>query len=1005
MKKILNIFLIINILFCYLFPIGIQFNVKAEEVEYVVSELNKDGSLTEIGKYTDYNEAKQKMNEHKSDASKVAVIYRNGKLINAKYAMVKFNPRDTTINLYQTSTSSVYYTYTHPSYGLDAAFIDYDPNTNRVKLKISGFTGWADLGDSTGDYLNIVPITKLYTNNLRINENIKDALNVREDASSSSNYIGYVVSGQIFSYTEKKENGGFTWYKIWYNGRDGWIANVDNGISEDVETGLKTYYQNWGETGNLLHYFAYNTSGVEASTYTNLGPSPDFLTAYKIYYSFDGNYFYDDLIKMLDDYKNDNYDNAINKNNPFFAYYLYLPNRSQTSYTADDLNYIIEQKGYYSKPAADTKYVDDNGNFIGGINRNGISQMVGEGASFIASQELYGVNALLTFSAAINESATGTSALAFAKNNLFGHNAYDSCPFGCATTYKSISDSIYEHARLTGENYNNPNHSYYHGTHYGNKGSGMNVMYASDPYWGEKAAQNYFFADNSYGKADYLYNTIGIKVGSSDIFVYAEPNENSKQIYNVNNDTEDVINIPLIVLDKIQANNNWWYKVYTEIGLDENKNIVTDNYNREYSYGYVKASDLYVSNSQPTINAKDITIKVGDNVNLLKDVTASDTEDGDITSRLTYDTNADFNVPGEYSVTYTVKDKSNFSVSKTVKLIIGINNNVPSTGDKSDSNNNQSSSDKVLKANTDGEFDFEYLKNVDNKLQIKGYLKILGINNDLNTDIKYELRLIDEKGNIKTQKLNRIVKKDDMPFEIESENGFNYTYSWFEGNIDIDSLANGNYTLSVAALADNKVAESIVSNVFGFEMAPFFKGKNKNALIINNYDSREVPIQLFIRDDFVSEKNANSRYNIYNEYDTIDFQNSKLVIKGVSHIIGGDYAANTNVKRTLYFENVDTFEKFTYDIGSIDNGEYTVELRVPDGFDKTRAWYNATLDVSNIPKGTYSINVATSSNVSDFGELQDVFNGKINTTFVQNNKKYSFKVDKNNRYRILMIVE
>ena len=107
----------------------------------------------------------------------------------------------------------------------------------------------------------------------------------------------------------------------------------------------------------------------------------------------------------------------------------------------------------------------------------------------------------------------------------------------------------------------------------------------------------------------------------------------------------------------------------------------------------------------------------------------------------------------------------------------------------------------------------------------------------------------------------------------------------------------------------------------------------------------------------------------------------------------------------MYFENIDTFDRFTYDIGSIDNGEYTVELRVPDGFDKSRAWYDALLDVSNIPKGTYSINIATSSNVSDFGELQDVFNGKIDTSFVQNDKKYSFKVDKNNRYRILMIVE
>ena len=504
MKKIINILLVINILFCYICPIN--FNVKALENEYIVSILDKSGNVTELGRYSDYNEAKIKMNEHDSNSNSVAVIYRNGNLINAKYAMIKFKPGNV-LYLYPTSTSNSYYTATHTSYGLDAAFIDYDPNTNRVKLKISGFTGWAD-----ANYLNIVPVVQLYSNNLRINENIWDALTVRSDATSSSNSIGYVVSGQVFSYTESKQNGGYTWYRILYNGSYGWIANVDNGISLDVDNGLKTYYQNYGGTGNLLHYYAYNTSGSENSTFTNLGPAPSFLTQYKNYYSFDGNYFYEDLIDMLDDYKNDNYNKAVNKGNPYYAYYLYLPNRSQTSYTADDLNLIINQKGYTSKPDASIRYVDDNGNFIGGINRNGISQMVGEGASFIASQEMYGVNALLTFSAAINESATGTSELAFAKNNLFGHRAYDSCPFTCATTYKTVSEAIYEHARLTGENYNNPNHTYYHGSHYGNKGSGMNVMYATDPYWGEKAAQNYYFADSAYGKADYLYNTLGIKL-------------------------------------------------------------------------------------------------------------------------------------------------------------------------------------------------------------------------------------------------------------------------------------------------------------------------------------------------------------------------------------------------------------------------------------------------------------------------------------------------------------
>ena len=990
MKKIINILLIINILFCYICPIS--FNVKALEDEYIVSVLDKSGNVTELGRYSDYNEAKIKMNEHNSNSSNVAVIYRSGNLINAKYAMVKFKPGNV-LYLYPTSTSNSYYTATHTSYGLDAAFIDYDPNTNRVKLKISGFTGWAD-----ANYLNIVPVVQLYSNNLRINENIHDSLNVRSDATSSSNSIGYVVSGQVFSYTESKQNGGYTWYRILYNGSYGWIANVDNGISLDVDNGLKTYYQNYGGTGNLLHYFAYNTSGSENSTFTNLGPAPSFLTQYKNYYSFDGNYFYEDLIDMLDDYKNDNYNKAVNKDNPYYAYYLYLPNRSQTSYTADDLNLIINQKGYTSKPDASIRYVDDNGNFIGGINRNGISQMVGEGASFIASQEMYGVNALLTFSAAINESATGTSELAFAKNNLFGHRAYDSCPFTCATTYKTVSEAIYEHARLTGENYNNPNHTYYHGSHYGNKGSGMNVMYATDPYWGEKAAQNYYFADSAYGKADYLYNTLGIKLKSENIYVYSEPNENSKQIYNLNNDYEDVANIPLIVLDKFKNENGEWYKVYTEIGLDENKNIVTDRYDRNYSYGYIKADELYVSNSQPNIEAKDINVKVGNQIDLMKDVKATDKEDGDITQNVTYETNVDFNTPGEYEIKYKVKDKSNFSISRTYKISVGINND-------SDKKTDDDNSDSSLKANTEGEFYYEYLKEIDGKLQIKGYLKILGINNDLNNEINYKLCLKNEDGSIVEQDLSRITDEKDMPFDIQSYDGYNYKYSWFEGNIDIDKLNNGNYSLSVVASSGDKIAESVVSNVFGFEMTATYSGEKKSALIRNNFESRKFPIQLFVRDYLIGEKSSNSNYNMYNEYSKIELENDKLSIRGASYIIGGDYSNNTNVSRKIVFENIKNFSRYSYDVGSITDGDYKIELRAPDGFDKTRAWFDASMNISDIPIGIYSINIVTSSNVAEFGELQDLFALNIDTKFTLNNKKYSFKVDSENRYRILMIIE
>lgn len=994
MKKILNLLLVINILFCYLFPIGL--NVNAADNEYVVSVLNKNGDIVEIGKYQNYNEAKIKMNEHDSNSSNVAVIYKDGKLINSKYAMVKFKPGNV-IYLYQEATSSGYYTAIHASYGLDAAFIDYDPNTNRVKLKISGFTGWAD-----ASYLNIVPIVQLYTNNLRITENILDALNVRSEPTSSSNLIGYVVSGQVFSYTEKKNNGGLTWYKINYNGNYGWIANVDNGISEDVDTSLKTYYQNWEATGNLLHYFAYNTSGTENSTFTNLGPAPNFLTPYKNYYSFDGNYFYDDLIKMLDDYKNDSYSKAVNKDNPFFAYYLYLPNRSETSYTADDLNYIITQKGYTSKPDASIKYVDDYGNFISGINRNGISQMVNEGASFIASQDLYGVNALLTFSAAINESATGTSTLAFAKNNLFGHKAYDSCPFTCATSYKTVSEAIYEHARLTGENYNNPNHIYYHGSHYGNKGSGMNVMYATDPYWGEKAAQNYYFADSAYGKADYLYNTIGIKLKSEDIYIYAEPNTNSKIIYNVNNDYETVANIPLIVLDKIRNDSGWWYKVYTEIGLDQNKNIVIDKYDRKYSYGYIKSEDLYVANNQPTIEAKDITIKVGETVNLLNGVKATDKEDGDLTSKITYQSNVDLNTPGEYSVIYTVKDKSNFSVSKTVK----INVEIDSTNNSNITNDNILENIDKTKTKQDSLFYLDYLKEIDGNLILKGYSTINGIDNNLDSEITYKVLFenVDTGKTIVTD-AKRLTDRNSITRVPFSEKGLDYTYSWFEYKFNLENISAGNYKLYILAQNEHYYSVSVVSNKLYKEQATSF-GDEKSVIIYRNFNDKTGAIEFNVRNKVLANKNSSYMYNQYDTYRIFEFADNKLHLKGLSYSYGMDLSEKANVTRKIIFENKETYETYSYDLGSITDGLYKAVLPVDDNLDKTRAWYDNTIDITNIPKGDYVIYITTISNITDIAELTEKLGRNLDSVKLElDGKKYSFSINKEKGNRVELKVE
>ena len=61
-------------------------------------------------------------------------------------------------------------------------------------------------------------------------------------------------------------------------------------------------------------------SGNAGST---IGPKPDMLST-GTYYSYDGHFFYKDRKTMLKDYKNNTHNNAVNKNDEYYNYYMYL---------------------------------------------------------------------------------------------------------------------------------------------------------------------------------------------------------------------------------------------------------------------------------------------------------------------------------------------------------------------------------------------------------------------------------------------------------------------------------------------------------------------------------------------------------------------------------------------------------------------------------------------------------------------------------------------------------
>lgn len=90
------------------------------------------------------------------------------------------------------------------------------------------------------------------------------------------------------------------------------------------------------------------------------------------------------------------------------------------------------------------------------------------------------------------------------------------------------------------------------------------------------------------------------------------------------------------------------------------------------SYGKKDTNTLIVTvvkeNVPPVIEAFDQTIYQYDTFEYLKNVIASDEEDGNLTRQLTYSGNVNTEKLGSYPVTYTVKDSNNAITHKTIHI-------------------------------------------------------------------------------------------------------------------------------------------------------------------------------------------------------------------------------------------------------------------------------------------------------------------------------------------------
>ena len=391
-----------------------------------------------------------------------------------------------------------------------------------------------------------------------------------EDVTNISGYTNgaYAADAGFLGY-----NSNRTKVKFILGGVIGWVNSSEVQVLtySEIENKNHSYYKN--ENGILKHYIYPNMNKDSHSTLT-IGYSPDYLIEGNKYYSYDGHYFYDasneeKFLSMLNDYNAGTRKNSLNVNNPYYNYFQYLPLRSKSNYTADDLNTII------------------NNNTISS------SKLRNLGQTFIDAQNKYGVNALVLLSIAVNESSWGTSNIAMTKNNLFGLNAVDSSPGQSANYYSDVRNCVKDMAQTyLSKQYLYSSNWKYFGGFLGDKASGCNVKYASDPYWGEKAAHFAWIIDNKNQNKDKEMYSIGIKditnAKHTNLNIRKEATTNSVSLYTTGKQS----NHSFIILDK----NNDFYKIQSDSTLNDTRTSIFLN-NGEYNFdnNYAYASSNYIT--------------------------------------------------------------------------------------------------------------------------------------------------------------------------------------------------------------------------------------------------------------------------------------------------------------------------------------------------------------------------------------------------------------------------
>ena len=737
------------------------------------------------------------------------------------------------------------------------------------------------------------------------------------------------------------------------------------------------------QNGNYkeLRFVAYSgwaINGNEPNKKFNaiVGPAASWMNIGDVYYSYNDYDFYSDRY----------YTNLVGT---YYNYYQFMPLRQKSDISASAYNSFLQANGIGSE-----------------------SKLWNQGQTFVDAQNQYGVNALLLFAEAVNESGWGKSTYAMNRNNLFGVSAYDDNP-NEARYFNSVEEAIHYQASVLLRQYCDTDDYRFFGSHFGNKGSGISVKYASDPYYGYVISSLSYQFDKIYNRNDgnlTEYNETAIGVINT-YGVGIKNSINGNNLYTTEFGATYQKNFTVSILEE----NGDWYKIQTtNYIVDGKKYTFTGEETRDYDWNtnvgwiekkYVTLIGGTISNDSSTdtiigtatVNVSGLRIRKGPGTGYS---TIGVAQDG-----------------GSYYV-YEVKQDDQYTWYK-----IGNDQWFASTGNwvtytkKEEMNKDNTSKEDSSKKDTDvvPSNQYETIDALEENRKMIASIQNVQFNEDshvvtisgtalfrkmnaMSGEVKHDLILT----NADTKK--SIV----IPCTTENSNeqllsGYTTSAVKFTTSFDLDDFDLNNYYIGIRVTNNGNVG------YYSFLL-------NGTDYDYSYTKSDETYVKLF------ADASSNYRYSLSIEKQSIDFnvinkpsalvpkfgstslslENGHLTMEAYAGIYQTDFTADTNPAYKILVEKEDgSLTTFNTNISSSQR-DMTRYMKCNNSYKQT--WFNTDCDLTNLSTGTYRIYIDVSTtqardifemySIQDLGEITGYANG------------HTYRLTKTNtRSRYLLTIE